>query len=152
MYYRELIGCFVWLGVSIYICCASLELGFGAVATPGAGFFPFCGGVLIGVFTLLHLFITVMKRETAREDNPSEAGEWKKTTLVIISLFLYPLFMNKLGYIVTTFLLMAFLFLILGEARRFWLKGAGALFVTLFTFFVFHGLLNVRLPLGIFGF
>jgi putative tricarboxylic transport membrane protein len=152
VYRRDLFACFVWLGTSIYICYLSLGLGFGKFGTPGAGFFPFWAGVLMGVFALLHLANVYTKKENTEASGSSIGKKSKKTLFVVVSLLLYPLFLPTLGYLIATFILMGFLFLILGEARRFWLKGLTALFVTFATFFVFYVLLDVRLPVGVFGF
>ena len=152
MYRRDLFGCLVWLGTSIYVCYLSVGLGFGQPGTPGAGFFPFWAGVLMGVFALLQMVNVYRKKENTEAAGFSIGKKWKKTLFVVVSLLLYPSFLPTLGYLIATFVLMGFLFLILGEARRYWLKGLGALFVTLASFFLFYVLLDVRLPTGPFGF
>lgn len=154
---RDLLGCVVWLGASLYICYLSLGMGIGKFGAPGAGFFPFWSSVMMGVCALVHLVNLHTKRMDKQSADSSTQSEsknnlWKKTLWVIPSLLLYPLFLPILGYLIATFLLMGFLFVILGGARRLWLKGLSALFVTFASFFVFYVLLDVRLPTGVFGF
>jgi hypothetical protein len=149
---RDLLGCVVWLGASVFICYLSLKMGFGKPGAPGAGFFPFWASVMMGAFALVHLVNVHTKKGNTESRVSSGRSEWKKTLGVIVSLLLYPLFLPVLGYLIVTFVLMGFLFLVLGEARRFWLKGLGALLVTFASFFLFYVLLDVRLPKGVFGF
>ncbi len=152
MHFRNVFGCVVWLATSIYVCYLSLRIGFGTFGTPGAGFFPFWAAVMMGVFTLIHLIHVYQEKESTETEDSSRARAWRKTLLVIVSLLLYPLLLPILGYLITTFVLIGFLFLILGQAKRFWLKGIGALAVTLISYLVFYVLLDVRLPMGVFGF
>jgi len=152
MYRRDLLGCLVWLGASLYLCYLSLRMGIGKFGSPGAGFFPFCSSVMMGAFALINLVNVLTKKGNTMITDSSRGTRWKKTLWVIVSLLLYPLLLPVLGYLIVTFLLMGFLFLILGEARRFWLKGLSALFVTCASFFLFYVLLDVRLPTGVFGF
>jgi putative tricarboxylic transport membrane protein len=149
---RDLLGCVVWLGVSLYVCYLSLSMGIGKFKSPGPGFFPFWAAVMMGAFALVNLVNVHAKRgDTKPADSPAETSR-KKTILVVISLLLYPCLLPILGYIVATFLLIGFLFLFLGEAKRYWLKVLGALFVTFASFVVFYVLLDVRLPRGFLGF
>ena len=152
MYRRETLGCIVWVGASLYACYLSLEIGFGKFGSPGPGFFPFWASVLMGAFALVHLVTVHTQKERPTAAGAGGETRWKKTLLVIVSLLLYPLLLPVLGYIITTFALIAFLFLFLGEAKLYWLKLLGALLVTLASFFVFFVLLDVRLPRGFLGF
>jgi hypothetical protein len=93
-----------------------------------------------------------MKRGDTRSAGPETETKWKKTLGVIVSLLLYPVFLPIIGYLTATFVLIGFLFLVLGETKRYWLKGLGALFVTFASFFLFYVLLDVRLPKGFLGF
>lgn len=77
--------------------------------------------------------------------------EWQKVAYVLLSLLLYPLVLPLLGYLITTFGLMAFLFGITGQTRT-WVRGVNALIVTLASVLLFHRLLDVNLPKGMFGF
>ena len=152
MYRRDLLGCAVWVGASLYICYLSLKIGIGKFGAPGPGFFPFWASVMMGAFALVHLANVITKRSDTRPADSSAEPKWKKTLLVIVSLLLYPLLLPILGYLITTFVLIGFLFLFLGEAKRTWLKVLGAVFVTLGSYFLFYVLLDVRLPRGFLGF
>jgi hypothetical protein len=56
-----------------------------------------------------------------------------------------------LGYLLTTFGLMAFLHGIMGRSKI-WVWGVNALIVTMASYVVFYVLLDVRLPKGMLGF
>jgi Na+/pantothenate symporter len=55
--------------------------------------------------------------------------------------------LEKLGYLITTFLAMLLLFGIY-ERKRWWVALVGSIIVTVITYVVFHVLLNVQLPEG----
>ena len=54
------------------------------------------------------------------------------------------------GYLVTTFVLITFLFCI-GERSKLWIDVASALAIALVSYVIFYTLLDVKLPKGIFG-
>lgn len=90
-------------------------------------------------------------REAAGEIPYVARTNWTKIILVLSSLALYALFFERLGFILSTFLLMGFL-LTVTEARG-WpriIGVAGA--VALGSFTIFELWLRIRLPKGIFGF
>jgi membrane protein implicated in regulation of membrane protease activity len=56
-----------------------------------------------------------------------------------------------MGYLITTFGLMAFSIGIMGRWKV-WVQGVSGLIITLVSYFIFYMLLGVQLPRGIFGF
>jgi putative tricarboxylic transport membrane protein len=87
------------------------------------------------------------------EDTVQQMGEmnWAKIALVLLSLLLYAFFLERLGFVLTTFFLLSFL---LG-----WIEGtnwarslAVASATVLASFAIFELWLKIRLPKGIFGF
>lgn len=76
---------------------------------------------------------------------------WLKIALVLCSLLLYAFFLEKLGFALTTFALMAFLLGCIEGTG--WLRSlgiAGASVLT--TYAMFELWLKIRLPKGMFGF
>ena len=59
--------------------------------------------------------------------------------------------MPELGYLISTFLLMGFLYWIL-ERKKIWLVLLASVLTTLFTYIVFSKWLNCQFPEGLFGF
>jgi putative tricarboxylic transport membrane protein len=74
-----------------------------------------------------------------------------KIALVLLSLVLYAFFLERLGFVVTTFVLVSFL---LGLVEgKYWVRSFGiAGLAALGTFAIFELWLKIRLPKGIFGF
>lgn len=138
-----------WLAVGILACYGATRLGLGSVTEPGAGFIFFWSGLIL---VLLSLIVLVDSMRSA-EDAVQEMGEmnWAKIALVLLSLLLYAFSLERLGFALTTFILLSFL---LG-----WIEGtnwgrslavAGA--AALVCFAIFELWLKIRLPKGIFGF
>ena len=101
----------VWLGFAIYICIASSRLSFGSFDHPGPGFLPLLVGIFLGIFSIiafLQAHLSNAEDETTQPWYPKE--RWKKLIGVLAVMFLYALFFEILGFLVSTFLLLIFLF------------------------------------------
>jgi len=138
-----------WVVVGILACYGATRLGLGSVTEPGAGFIFFWSGVILVVLSLI---LFAQSRRNA-EDTVEEAVQidWAKIALVLLSLFLYGVFLERLGFALTTFILMSFL--LGGIERTSWgrsLSVAGA--AALASYAIFELWLKIRLPKGIFGF
>lgn len=149
---RDLLGGFFWLAISVTVCFLSSRDGFGSFNAPGPGFFPFLSALVLGVFALLLLSTVILNKRWGRGIADLWKGlEWPKVAYVLFSLFLYTLVLPRLGYLVTTFGLMAFLFGVTGRTRI-WVRGVNALIVTVVSYLLFCRLLDVKLPKGMLGF
>ncbi len=128
----------------------SSKLPFGSFATPGAGFLPFSVGVLMFLLSLILFIQSFSKEEEGRKALWAKGGTGR-VLLILLSLVLYGLFLEKLGFILTTFLLMGFLLLAIGKVRKS-VVVLLSLISSLGCYGVFQVWLNVQLPKGIFGF
>jgi len=130
----------------------SVELG--TLSSPGAGFFPFMAAVLLGVLSSIFVIIGAFRK--ARKTNSENVYErfWlKRPFVVFIVLILYALLLNKIGYLMSTFILFCFLFNVVpSRKRKWWLIIPGSLVTALASYLAFDKLLLVLLPRGIFGF
>lgn len=142
-------GALFWVAVGILVCYGATRLGLGSVTEPGSGFIFFWSGLILVLLSLMVLAESVR----SSEDTVQEMGEmnWAKIALVLLSLLLYAFFLERLGFVLTTFVLLSFL---LG-----WIEGinwarslAIASAAALASIAVFELWLNIRLPKGIFGF
>ena len=140
-----------WLGLSVYVCVESLRLGTGTLRNPGMGFMGFGGSILLGIFSLaLFLKATVKKGES--KVSPAEAPTlWKRVILVLLALLIYAKVMPLAGYLVSTFLLMSFLFWIVRKQKIGWVLISSFL-TTFISYMVFSKWLNCQFPEGFFGF
>ena len=140
-----------WTGLffvlfSLYVCFESWRLGVGSFFRPGAGFFPFYSGALLGVLSLiLGLFIFRGKAEKA--ESWTDVGGTITVSLAVLG---FALLLTWLGFVITTFLFI--FFLLRAVERRGWLLAAGGAFLISATFYVVFGLwLRAQLPPGILG-
>ena len=138
-----------WIVVGILACYGATRLGLGSVTEPGSGFIFFWSGLILVILSLMVLAEDL--RNT--EEIVQETGEmnWVKIALVLLSLVLYAFFLERLGFVVTTFVLLTFL---LGWIERTnWSRSLGvASAAALGSFAIFELWLKIRLPKGIFGF
>jgi putative tricarboxylic transport membrane protein len=138
-----------WIVVGILACYGATRLGLGNVTEPGAGFIFFWSGLILVILSLVVLADSVRRPEdTVRE---MEELNWAKIALVLLSLLLYAFFLERLGFVLTTFVLVSFLLSCIGDTN--WVRSLGvASAAALASFAIFELWLKIRLPKGIFRF
>jgi putative tricarboxylic transport membrane protein len=138
-----------WVALGIMVCYGASRLGLGSVTEPGSGFIFFWSGLILVILALMDLGKSLHDAEELVPE--TRAMNWIKITLVILSLILYAFFLERLGFVVTTFILLSFL--LGGIERTGWVRSLGiATSATLGSFAIFELWLKIRLPKGIFGF
>jgi putative tricarboxylic transport membrane protein len=142
-------GAFFWVAVGLLSCYGASRLGIGSVAEPGAGFIFFWSGLVLMILSLIVLTDSVRSSgETVRRISKMN---WPKITLVLFSLLLYAFFLERLGFVLTTFVLMSFLLGCIEGTG--WFRSLGvASAAALTSYAMFELWLKIRLPKGIFGF
>ena len=125
-------------------------MGIGTMQNPGMGFMTFGASGVLGILSLaLFLQASLRKEDVPRQ--PLFAGTtWRRVPFVLLALTIYARVMPDLGYLISTFLLMSFLFWVLerGRIRQVLLY---SLLATLFSLLVFSKWLNCQFPHGLFG-
>jgi hypothetical protein len=140
---RELRSGLFFLGLSLFALWESLRLGLGTPTVPGAGFLSFCVGLVLSILSI----VLIIRGWGIRDSLESHSY---RVILALVSLFIYSLVMEPVGFIVATFFLVGILFR-LGEPRRWWaLLGMSAL-VTFLAYLVFGVLLHVYFPRSFLG-
>ena len=138
-----------WVALGILVCYGATRLGLGSVTEPSSGLIFFWSGLILVILS----FMVLAEGLHGTEEIVHETGEmnWVKIALVLLSLVLYAFFLERLGFVVTTFLLLSFL---LGWIERTnWARSLGvASAAALGSFAIFEVWLKIRLPKGIFGF
>lgn len=147
---RDQMSGLFWLGISIFVCFESIRAGSGTFHSPGPGFLPFWAGTVLGTFAMILIVTNILKKQK-EITNLWKGVEWSKVILVFASLLIYATLFAKVGYLITTFGLMAVLLGVV-ERRKIWIQGVTALITALVTYFVFYKLLGVQLPKGILDF
>jgi putative tricarboxylic transport membrane protein len=138
-----------WVAVGLLACYGATRLGLGSVTEPGAGFIFFWSGLILVVLSLIVLADSV--RTPADTEREMSEMNWAKIALVLLSLLLYAFFLERLGFVLTTFVLMSFLLGCIEGTHWFRSLGvAGA--AALACYAIFELWLKIRLPKGLFGF
>ena len=142
-------GSSFWLIFSMLICIESYRLDIGSFHAPGTGFFPFWVGMVFGALSLLLLVFTFV-REGKRAEI-SEKVRWRSIILVLASLFIYAVVLEKIGFVLSTLLFIGALLMII-ERKKWHIVAIIALLSTLAFYIVFQVWLQSNLPKGILGF
>ena len=114
----EVIGSLFWMVVAIFFALGAVKLKLGSFHNPGPGFIPLGMALLLLSFSLFTLTRGLIKPLGKVTPIP-----WKRPALVIASVLVYMLLLGTLGFLPSTFILMAILFgLLITVKRSRWLK------------------------------
>jgi putative tricarboxylic transport membrane protein len=139
------------LSAAIGIESFRLPLGVGSWHDPGPGFFPLGAAIIMGSLCLgLYLKSGRIKAEGA-EESWYVKERWKRLVLILVILLVYAFVLEKLGYVLSSFLVLFFIFRFV-EKQRWGIAVGGSLFVALVSYGVFDKWLKMQLPKGIWGF
>lgn len=141
-----------WLLFSIYVALESYRLDLGNWHDPGPGYFPFGAALLFGTMALT-VFIKSLKKASDSK-GVNAAGEklrWQNVVLVLIAMILYALLLDRVGFVLCTFLIVAFFVKIIAQQR--WTKSIMmALSMAVGSYILFVFFLKAPLPEGFFLF
>ncbi len=140
------------LAVGALFSFEARTLKIGRIVQPGPGFFPFWLGLALMLLSLMLLLQCMRGKIIVETDGtPLWKGlQWPKVIFLLGVLLLYALFLESLGYLLATFLLMFFLFRGI-ETQKWSVVIAGSVVTSLFTYILFRLWLQVQLPLGLWG-
>lgn len=139
-----------WLVFSTAVCVESWSLKVGGLHNPGPGFLPFYTAILLGLLALISLL------QTLKESEGSASEIWGgiqfgKLAILLGTLFLYVFLLDRLGFLLGTFLLLLVLFRIVEPYGWKTILLSSLLTIGgMYLFFVI--LLESRLPRGFLGF
>ncbi len=138
------------LAIAAIYFLQAIRYKFGSLRTPEQGFFPVAISGILALLVIIYLTRAVLRKRTreGHAKNPWLGLKWSKTILVSASLVLYVLFFDTGGFLLSTFLLMCFLF-ILGKPEK-WMMGVlGAFLSSGGSYVVFKTLLKIQFPSGV---
>lgn len=124
------------------------HLGMGSLRGPGPGFFPNLVAILM---MILSLFLIITKRKGDGEGESFPTQFTIRVVIVFVVLLAYSFTLEYLGFVVVSFLLMAYLFRAFGSSRRWYVVILWALASVGTTYLLFEVLLKGNLPKGVFG-
>lgn len=139
---RDLVGGLFWLAIAIFAASQGVTLKLGSLSRPGPGFFPFWGGVILGLFSL-----ALLARSLGQAERLSLAGiRWPMFLLVAGALLGYLLALESLGFVIVTVL---FLLILFRAASSGWVwPVAGSVLATACVYVLFRVWLKTQLPVG----
>ncbi len=141
-----------WLVFALIVTVESYRLGLGSLRQPGPGFVFFWAGIFLGVLSLVTLLRTWNGRKAEGAETPIFGGKnTVKVVPVLISVFLYVLFMERLGFILVTLLLLFFL-LFLIEKKGWLFAVLVSMAMTCCAHLIFEVWLRSQLPKGLLRF
>jgi len=136
---------------SIFVCQQSIGIGLGTLRQPGPGLLSFGVGAGTGILSLGLLIKSFLFRT-----NPIEPGQGKapirkeKFILICVSLFVYAIAVDWLGFILSTFVFVLLLFHLI-EANRWWNSLLKAVLITAGNYLIFVIWLKISVPKGFLG-
>jgi putative tricarboxylic transport membrane protein len=138
------------LALSFFICQQSFVIGVGSLGQPGPGLLAFGAGLAMGGMALCLLIQSLISKEKRQEDlEHRSALKSGKLSLLCISLFVYTIAVNRLGFILSTFLFVIFI-LRLVESKKWWRTLLEATLITIGNYLIFAVWLGLSLPEGFF--
>ncbi len=146
------IGALVCLVVAAVAIWQSAIIPMGRIHKPGPGFLPFWVGIILALLSVT-LFIEASVRKPAPETVRFLSGEGKWFYVIAAGggLLAYTGLMEPLGFVISTFLLLIFLFWFIGR-QKWYVVFPGSFLVTFGTHMLFRVALKVQLPTGLFRF
>ena len=143
---RDLVSGLFWLAVAIFAATQGLSLKLDSLSRPGPGFFPFWGGVVLGVLSVVLIVRSLRRVAAGRRIRPES---WKPL-VVVGALLAYLLLLEPLGFVAVTFLFLLLLFRI--ERRGWAFSAVSAALGTVASYVLFQVWLRTQLPIGPLGF
>lgn len=136
--------------IALAICMGSLQLSIYTRRGPGPGFMGFgTGGILF--LLSLHLFLkSLFSRNEGGAKDPYPKN-MKITSLILSALIFYALFLERLGFILDSFLVFSFLFAI-SRTMKWYVSIACSLSLALGSYVLFAVFLGIGLPRGVLNF
>jgi putative tricarboxylic transport membrane protein len=148
---KDILSSLFWMAVGFGVCYGGYDLELGTLHDPGSGFMFFWVGVIVIGLSLAVLVKAIRMKADQKEIRPLR-GEirWKKIFSVLAALVLYAYVFTYLGFILSTVLLLLFLFKAVEPQKWSWAV-LGAVISTLTAYGVFQLWLGSQLPRGFLG-
>ena len=141
-----------WLCFAVLVIIQSYHLGLGTLHKPGPGFLFFWVNIVLGIMSLIVLIRAwAGKQEEGAQSTIFGGQNTSKIVFVMISLFLYAILMEPVGFIPITLLFFIFILRII-EKKRWFLTAFVSIVVTVISYLIFETWLQSQLPKGLLGF
>lgn len=132
--------------VAIFVLLEAVKMGIGSLNSPGPGLMFFGTSCILGIIAL-HLFIESLFTGIVNRSISWQGSYLYRVIITIVSISVYIYILIPVGYIISTFALLALLFNIFRREKKGRMVIA-ALGVSLITYLIFYKALGVQLPMG----
>lgn len=144
---------FFWMGLGTAICFLAWRVHLGTFLEPGPGFVAFTSGLflcIVGLIMALSQILSRISLESGFDLNLTFQNiSWRRLAYTMALLIGYAVFLNALGYFLTTFLVMCGL-LYDREKNNWLLSFVTSLVIVGGSYLVFEVWLRSQLPRGVF--
>jgi len=140
-----------WILFSLVTCVESYRLKLGTINTPGPGFFPFGAGFIMLLLSLAALFQSIRKESDVEEKPPPEPFRWWNIVIILAVITAYAFFLEKVGFLITTFLFMCLLLKVV-EPQTWKTAILGGLITAVAANLIFNVIFQAQIPSGVLGF
>jgi putative tricarboxylic transport membrane protein len=140
----DILGSLFFALIGIGTAIEAIKLRVGTATEPQPGFFPFLGGVVITILSMV-LFSQAWRGKSA---GSQMFGDLWRPAFLILGLFFYISVLDFLGYILSTTILCAIVLRIM-DTKRWWVLIGVSLILSIGTYGLFDRLLSMPLPCGI---
>jgi putative tricarboxylic transport membrane protein len=141
-----------WLCFAVLMIIQSYHLGLGTLHKPGAGFLFFWVNIVLVIMSLIILIRAwAGKKEEEPQSSIFGGQNVSKIVFVLISLFLYAILMEPVGFILMTLLFFLFILKIIEKKRWFYTVFVSVV-VTVISYLIFETWLQSQLPKGLLEF
>ena len=140
----------VLLLLSVAVINEAFNLELGTPRNPGSGFMISGAAAALGLFALRQ-FIASLFLPAHVKASSGDPIHWGRIVCVILAVLAYILLLEPVGFLLCTFLLLAFLFQVL-EPGHWVTRTIGAAFTSALTYALFAKALKLSLPKGLITF
>jgi len=108
-----------FLLISAYVVWTGVRLGFGEWREPGPGFIAVLSGILLGALSFAYLVMARFGTGIADRDRCffPEVGSGRRVGLILAALAGFALLLERLGFLISTFLFLLFLLRVIQPQR-----------------------------------
>ena len=147
---REITSSLFWLIVGLILTIWSATYSLGELAQPGTGFLPLGLGILLLIFSIV-LLLRALRQEGPKAEKTSAPSTRRTSTVCTVLILLAAVFLfEKVGYLLTFFVLALVLPMIAGQIT--WKRSLFfAVLSVVGIYVVFIWLLKQPLPTGLLG-
>ncbi len=141
-----------WLAIGIFVAIHAYQLGLGQFHRPGPGFIFFCAALFLILLAAIDIGAALAeKNKTAKTEKSIWLNvRWPMVLWGLFASLAYVYFLHIVGFAVSTFLLMLFLFKVL-EPTKWRVAIMGGIIATVAFYFLFKIFLLVPFPKGYVG-